>query len=118
MPHHPTIREDHTSVVMEFAPPPKRSRPLALKMVLDFSRRGELVGIEIINLILQTGPQSLDLMSRSLPRDGHGMRYAYDKDSDSFYMRVRASDSVSQQSVHGSVLIDDEGRIGSLAVKW
>jgi uncharacterized protein YuzE len=112
------IRETKGSLLVEFVPHIKRSKHRSLEMVLDFGRSGEVMGIEIINLVLQAGRSCLKLISASVPADGEGLKYAYDVSCDAFYLRLRIGKSWNQKTVYGSLFLDDAGRIVGLSAEW
>jgi uncharacterized protein YuzE len=87
-------------------------------MVLDFGQWGEIIGVEILNLVFQAGKGCLGIISRSVPTKSEGLRYAYDEASDSFYLRFRTGSSFKQKSVQGSVFLDPDGTITGLSAKW
>jgi uncharacterized protein YuzE len=118
MEDYPQVREKEGSLLVEFAPDAKRSAAQPLKMVLDFDELGEVVGIEIINMLLKTGKNSLNVINQSVWTDGDGRGYSYDEDSDSFYLRLKDGRSVEQKAVQGSMFLDDAGKILGLSAKW
>ncbi len=118
MKDYPHVLEEEGSVAIEFAPGAEQSNARTLKMVLDFGQWGEVVGIEIISLIFAAGKDCLQIIDRSLPTQGEGLRYAYDEESDCFYLRLKTGRSCGQRSVTGSMLLDADGRITSLGAKW
>ncbi len=103
---------------VEFAPEPSQARHKSLRMVLDFGSFGEVLGIEIINLTLGAGKPVLDLISQVVATTGDETRYAYDDESDSFYLHMHAGNSLSNKSVDGSAICDEEGRITALSAAW
>jgi uncharacterized protein YuzE len=118
MEDYPQVREEDGSLSVEFAPVVKRSTGQPLKMVLDFGQFGEVVGIEVLNLIFEAGKNSLGIIGQSVRTDGDGMRYSYDEDSDSFYLRLKAGKSVDQKALQGSMFLDDAGQILGFSAEW
>jgi uncharacterized protein YuzE len=118
MKDYPHIGEEEGSVVVEFAPSVEQSNSRPLDMVLDFGQSGEVMGIEIINLVFEAGKDCLRTINGSVPTKSEGLRYAYDEDSDSFYLRLRPGRSFNQKSVKGSMFLDTDGRITGLSAKW
>ncbi len=112
------MREDSGSLFVEFAHVAKQSAGQPLKMVLDFGQGGEVLGVEIINLALKAGRNSLRTIDESVRTQGSGLRYSYDEDSDSFYLRLKAGKSADQKAVEGVMFRDDEGRIIALNAEW
>jgi uncharacterized protein YuzE len=115
---YPQIREDDRSLIVEFAPDVNRSEERRLRMIVDLSPLGKVVGVEIINAVLKAGKNGLKLIEQSVPADGNGVKYSYDADSDSFYLRLTGDRSVDQKAVDGFVLLDDRGRILALGAEW
>jgi len=112
------IHEEDGSIFVEFAPDAERVGGRSIRMVLDFNSTGEVIGIEIINLVFKAGKKSLDIINQFVPIKGELPRYSYDQDSDSFYLRLKADRSLDQKALDGSMFLDREGRINALSAKW
>jgi uncharacterized protein YuzE len=89
-----------------------------IEMVLDFDQFGEVIGIEILDLMFNAGKGCLLGIAQCVPTEGDGVRYSYDEDSDSFYLRVTAGNSLDQKTVDGQLSLDAEGRITAMRAKW
>ena len=61
MTDYPTVSETDGSVLVEFCPVGKHLPGKHLNAVVDFGQGGEIVGIEIINLALKAGKNSLQV---------------------------------------------------------
>src|SRR5271163_1993901 len=118
MKDYPHVREDAGSVAVEFAPGGEHSNPRPLEVVLDFGQRGEVVGIEILNLVFEAAKACLGISSGSVPTESEGLRYAYDEGCDAFRLQLRGGRSFHQKTVIGSMLLDAGGRITGLSAKW
>jgi uncharacterized protein YuzE len=86
-------------------------------MVLDLDQSGDVIGVEILNLIFHAGKNSLKAINRCVPTEGDGLRYAYDEDSDSFYLRLRPGKSADQKAIQGLLSLDNDGQISSLSIE-
>jgi len=101
-------------VKVEFAPQTPGARHQPLRMVLDLGPSGEVLGIEVINLLLEVGKNALDTIGRTVPTTGDGVTYGYDEESDAFYLRLKSGKSLDQTSVDGVATCDAAGRIVGL----
>jgi len=87
-------------------------------MILDFGEQGGVVGIEILDWALSTGKNSLTVIAQTVPTNGDGLRYSYDAESDSFYLRLKAGRSLDQKAIHGFMCCDDRGQVVALSAEW
>ncbi len=91
-------------------------RVVPIKAVLDFDRFYNVIGVEIINLVLQVGENSLAAFSQSLSGGYNEMKYSYDAECDCFYLRLRTDKSVDQKSADATLCLDESGRIVEMNV--
>ena len=115
---YPKMCRQQGELIVEFAPSSQESCGQSLRMVLDLDRFGELLGIEIINLLLKAGGDCLGIIRQIVRADGESMRYSHDEESDCFYLRLAVGESVDQKAIDGSVFLDQYGRITRLSVQW
>jgi len=115
---YPRISKKDRSLVVEFVPGEKQRSERSLKMVLDFGEFGEIVGIEVINLVLQAGKNCLGIINQSVRTDGGELKCSYDEEADSFYLRLKAGRSIDQKAVQGSMVLDNNGHILALNAEW
>lgn len=118
MDEYPRVTQDACVLTVQFAPASTRERRQPLRMVLDFGSSGEVIGIEIINLVLEVGKSALETISRTVPTAGEHVRYAYDEESDCFWLQLNAGYSRDQKAVDGQVSLDEAGRITAIVVEW
>ncbi len=118
MEEYPRLHEEDASLVVQFTSGMEESTPHPLRVVLDFGQSGEVVGIEIINLAFELGKNCLGAVSESVPKNGEGMRYGYDEESDCFYLRLRTGRSLNQKAVDGAVFLDSRGEMVALNANW
>lgn len=78
---------------------------LAIDFVLDIDRFGEVIGIEILDLMADAGEGCLQFIQES------GASYSYDEEADAFYLRLNEGVSLDQKVVQGKLLVDKEGQI-------
>lgn len=78
---------------------------LSIEFILDIDKYGEVIGIEILHLMLDAGADCLDYLRES------GVEFSYDEDSDSFYMRLKEGTSLDQMVVQGKLLKNNEGQV-------
>ena len=116
MENYPRVCEEAGSLSVEFAPDGRMSRRVPLTMVIDLGQDGDVLGIEILDLVSQTGKESLGIIRQAVRTDGGGLRYAYDDDSESFYLQLRAGRSVDQKALEGFAFLDDLGQILGIGV--
>jgi uncharacterized protein YuzE len=76
--NYPKICVEAGSLFVEFAEVKERSAGQPIRMILDFGQDGEVLGIEIINLTLTAGKNSLTAIEGSIPTEGKGLKYSYD----------------------------------------
>lgn len=115
---YPCVHQEEGSLKVEFAPESHEAGHQQLRMVLDFGAFGDVLGIEILNLLLETGKQALEIIGQVVPTEGEGLKYGYDDESDSFYLRLQQGNSLNQKSVDGLATSDEGGRITSLSAAW
>lgn len=111
---YPRVYQKEGSLKVEFGPESREAKRQPLRMVLDFGAFGDIVGIEILNLMMKVGKRALETISQVVSTTGEEVRYAYDEESDSFSLCLKPGRSLDQKSVDGSATCDDEGRITAL----
>jgi len=104
-------------LVLEFAPVPDMPQYISVEVILDFDQFDDVVGIEVINLLLAAGPACLEAISKALPARHTDMRYSYDEESDCFYLKLRLERSRDQEAVEGRFALDQEGRIVAMHIE-
>lgn len=87
-------------------------------MVLDYGESGQVIGVEIINLVFEVGKNCLELISGVVPTEGDNLKFSYDEDCDAFYLRLEPGRSLHQEVMQGTVCLDTEARIVSLSAQW
>ena len=118
MKEYPKIHCAKTWMAIACAPGDQEARKRALRMVVDFDNLGNAMGIEVINICLVLGKHCLKAIREHCAIQGGGIRYAYDAESDCFYLRLRQGNSVDQRAVDGSALLNQQGEIVGLEVAW
>lgn len=89
----------------------EKAKEAIIPVVVDRDSFGELMGVEIINVLLTAGSNSLDLIRQVLPAAGAIPRYGFDDVTDSFYLHLKEGRSATQESVRAAVDFDANGRI-------
>ena len=112
----PKIFKNNISFRIEFCSIIKNTDEKLIEMVLDFDQFGEIVGVEIINLLFHVGKNGLGIISHVIPNKGIGLRYSYDEENDSFFLKLRPGRSHDQIEVEGAALLDENGQILCLNV--
>lgn len=110
----PSIQEEGTTIRVDFGPSPSSSIKAFCEFVLDYNAMGNVIGIEIINLRLHAGQYALGTINRCLRRGLATMTYAYDDESDSFYLQFEKVASVDQKAVDGVMTLNQRGEIVSM----
>jgi uncharacterized protein YuzE len=118
MEEYPRVHEEQDSLVVEFPPKVNETSRQRLRMVLDIGQSGGVIGVEIINLAFEAGENCLAVIGGSVSRCGDGVRYSYDEESDSFYIRLRQGRSQGQRALDGTVSLDERGAIIGLTAIW
>jgi uncharacterized protein YuzE len=117
MKEYPKVHRRLHSILLEFAPPIQNASMKPLRMVLDFDELGEVSGIEIINLAVQTS-----LGSHRLAKKAAGsntiLKCSYDDESDSLYLRLKTTRSIDQKALQGSIIVDRDGQILAMRADW
>ncbi len=115
---YPHVCQEEGSLKVEFGPEMPGANRQPLWMVLDFGSSGEVVGVEVIKLVFDTGKRALEIVSQTVPTAGDGPRYAYDEESDCFALHLKPGPSLDQKGVDGSAVCDEKGRITALNATW
>lgn len=115
---YPCVQQKKELLIVEFGPELHEVKRRSLRMVVDLGSHGDVLGIEIINLILTVGKHALEVVTQVVPNAGTEIWYGYDEESDSFYLGLKSGDSRIQKSVDGSVICDEVGRIIALNANW
>ena len=101
---------------MIFSDPSRRERELPISIVVDLDWSGRLIGLEVINLTLQAGKKALVHVKQTLTSAQSPMRYSYDGETDSFYLRLHVGDSSNQRSIVGTLFLDNDDQIVGIKV--
>lgn len=88
----------------------------SIEFVLDFNRLGDVIGIEIVNLKAICGNQCLELIEAASVCSDSWLHHSYDKECDSFYLKLANEPSFNQKAVDGEVLLTDKKQI--VGFKW
>lgn len=78
---------------------------LSIEFILDIDKYGEVIGIEISNMMANAGDDCLDYVGNT------DVDFSYDEDSDSFYLRLKEGTSLDQLVVQGKLLKNNEGQV-------
>jgi len=78
---------------------------LPIEFVLDIDKFGEVIGIEIMDLMADAGNGCLQFMKKT------GTKFSYDEDTDAFYLRLNVGASLDQKVVQGNLLKNNEGQV-------
>ena len=79
------------------------SDEIVVRAVVDEGADGELLGVEILNLLDQVGRDALSFWTVA------ARPFAYDDDADAFYVRIRSGQSAHQSSIDAHLYLDKEG---------
>lgn len=115
---YPQVHQSDKSLSVVFAQSTTYSVGRHIEIILDFCQYGRVLGVEILNLNFKAGKNSLGMISHSVQTEGDGLRYAYDDDSDSFYLQLEKGRSIDQKALHGNLFLDDLGQIICLKAEW
>jgi len=85
-----------------------------IEFVVDFNQYGEIVGVEILNIKLESGEKCLDIIESAITTLDNALRYSYDEESDSFYLEISEERSIHQKSINGLLVINQIGQIVGL----
>ncbi len=118
MDNYPQVHEESQAIVLEFALTREQPARQPIRIVLDFGQQGEVVGIEIINLVFAAEQNCLQAIRETISADRQGLRFSYDEESDCLYLRLREGKSLFQKAVDGFVFFDQAGAITRLGVDW
>lgn len=117
MQQYPQVHEKMGSLLIGFAPVAGQTSEINLRIVLDFSEHGEVIGVEILNLVLETKNFGRRMIEQ-LTRDGGRVKSSYDEESDSLYLRLADARSRDQRAMEGSLLFDVDGKLLRLSANW
>lgn len=112
MSSYPTVARSEQGVDIRFAPEPASARTVHIDIVLDYNWERAIIGLEILNLKHAAGPRCLDMLTADSPEVEH----AYDDEVDAFSLWLSAEDSMDQEEVLGTLMLDSEGRIFGIKV--
>lgn len=114
----PNARRAHL-VTVEFAPEQTATRTIPIDLVLDVDRENNALDIEIISLLGQAGPNSLEVIAATVPTDRSQTRwYAYDATCDCLTLQLSDGRIVEQRPVHGRARLNTHGQIVEIEAKW
>jgi hypothetical protein len=114
----PDARRAHL-VTVQFAPEQTETRTIPIDLVLDVDRENEVLDVEIISLMAQAGPDSLDAIATAVSTDrSRTPRYAYDATCDCLALKLRDGRIVDQRPVQGRARLNPQGQIIALEAKW
>lgn len=109
------ISKEGTDIKIFFSKMEKVSQHLVVPMVIDLDEEGNLLGIEIINLVYEMGNECLNEIKKVLPERERccetGINFTYDKEADGFYLFLKKGKSVTQCSIRGKVYLNSKGSI-------
>jgi uncharacterized protein YuzE len=115
----PRSLQEGRTITVELVPDALVGSTKSVKLVLDLDEEGDVIGVEIIDLLLKVGRRGLDVIRGLLPVTGTGMRYGYDAQVDAFALHIgSARRSRDQKSVEGIIFLDANGAITGLQAAW
>ena len=91
---------------------------LVMEFILDFNQFKELIGIEILSFKAMAGKHVLNKIKSIISSTGDGLRYAYDEESDSFYLQLSRDRSVDQLAVDGTLILNEREEVVGFKVQW
>jgi uncharacterized protein YuzE len=91
-------------------------RRSTISAVLDFDRSENVIGVEIINLLLQAGKNCLGRIRQSVSATDAEMKFSYDDECDCAYLRLRAGESLQQSVTDTELIFDDSGHIVEMRI--
>jgi uncharacterized protein YuzE len=114
----PDARRAHL-VTIQFAPEQTSTRTIPLDIVLDVDRENDVMDVEIISLLAQAGPNSLDAIAPAVSTDrARTPRYAYDATCDCLALKLSDGHIVDQRTVQGRAHLNARGQIVAIEAKW
>jgi uncharacterized protein YuzE len=87
------------------------NKKIDIELVLDFNMLQKIIGIEIINLKLEAGKNCLAIIEKCIDCNDNEIKYSYDEECDSFYLKLANDKSMDQEVVNGSLILNDKGEI-------
>ena len=115
---YPNVCQDDSKIKVEFGRGSASDTFKSIKMILDLGIEGDILSIEILDFLFNTSKNGLEIIDQVVLPEGGEMRFAYDDESDSFFLRLHPGNSLNQKSVHGVAACDEQGRILSLYAKF
>ncbi len=105
------IFREANRLIVEFKSSSLKAREIATEFVLDHNGFGDVVGIEILNLKYQAGPNVLEGCDQaSLATEDANT--SYDDDADAFYIKLIGNErSIDQVVAKGTLVLDHEGHL-------
>lgn len=94
------------------------TKELSSRVTLDFDASGELIAIELLDLLVRVGEDAGKFIEQKCSAVRETPYCAYDKAADALSIRIKEGASSSQSSVDGRLLLDTDGRIVGLKATW
>jgi hypothetical protein len=64
-----------------------------IDVIVDFDQFGEIIGVEIISLLVKVGKRDVGNVPSSFQAISVAPTYSYDRDVDCFYLRMKSAKS-------------------------
>jgi hypothetical protein len=114
----PSARRAHL-VIVEFVPEQTETRTIPIDLVLDVDRENNVLDIEIISLLDQAGPNSLEVIAATVPTDrSQAPWHAYDPTCDCLTLQLSDGRIVDQRPVLGRARLNVRGQIVEIEATW
>jgi len=109
---YPEIQCAEGAVEVIFSDPSRRERELPISIVVDRIGRVGLSALRLINLTPTGRKESASPRQTNIQQVlSHPMRYSYDGETDSFYLRLHVGDSSNQRSIVGTLFLDNDDKL-------
>ena len=113
---YPKVLTTDENLQVDICPYGSETKVIETEFILDFNQYREIIGIEILNLKLEAGRTCLNKIKENI-KTVENIRYSYDEETDSFYLKLVSDRSIDQEAVIGKLTLNTEGEIVSLGAK-
>ena len=103
--------------LVEFSDLLEIEKEISSEFVLDYDQFQNVIGIEILNLELHAGKECLEIVERCIRSTGEPYRYSYDRETDSFYLKLSRERSFDQKAMDGIIAVDRKEQVVALKTK-
>lgn len=115
---YPKVTKNNCELLIEFTPGITRKKVVQIKMILDFDKFGEPIGIEILDLKAIAGANILGNLGHVFNNGTSQITINYDQEVDAFGLKLNESSSLDQHAVWGKMILDSNGHLIGISCNY